>query len=130
MRGEQVQPLESYRLTLLLEPVSFPFFFSLSPKYELFAKYDTAVAETEEKIKEFALMSDDDEPTLKTKLLQSVFATIQRLGFFGILLFASVPNPLFDLAGITCGHFKVPFSRFFGATFIGKACVKATIQVI
>ncbi|GAA5807674.1 hypothetical protein MFLAVUS_001045 [Mucor flavus] len=87
-----------------------------------------ALAETEEKIKEFALMSDDDEPTLKTKLLQSVFATIQRLGFFGILLFASVPNPLFDLAGITCGHFKVPFSRFFGATFIGKACVKATIQ--
>ncbi|GAA5800489.1 hypothetical protein HPULCUR_005920 [Helicostylum pulchrum] len=98
------------------------------------AKYDedkyTVVAETEEKIKEFALMSDDDEPTLKTKLLQSVFAMIQRLGFFGILLFASVPNPLFDLAGITCGHFKVPFSRFFGATFIGKACVKATIQTL
>ncbi|KAI9244649.1 hypothetical protein EDC94DRAFT_437573 [Helicostylum pulchrum] len=89
-----------------------------------------ALAETEEKIKEFALMSDDDEPTLKTKLLQSVFAMIQRLGFFGILLFASVPNPLFDLAGITCGHFKVPFSRFFGATFIGKACVKATIQTL
>ncbi|KAI8078317.1 hypothetical protein BDF21DRAFT_420265 [Thamnidium elegans] len=87
-----------------------------------------AVAETEENIKEFALMSDDDKPTLKTKLLQSVFAMIQRLGFFGILLFASVPNPLFDLAGITCGHFKVPFSRFFGATFIGKACIKATIQ--
>lgn len=54
---------------------------------------------------------------------------MKRLGFFGILLFASIPNPLFDLAGITCGHFLVPFATFFGATFIGKACVKASIQV-
>lgn len=26
-----------------------------------------------------------------------------QVGFFGILACASVPNPLFDLAGITCG---------------------------
>lgn len=58
-----------------------------------------------------------------------VLQMIQKLGFFGIFLFASVPNPLFDLAGITCGHFQVPFSTFFGATFLGKACVKASIQV-
>ncbi|KAG2195486.1 hypothetical protein INT47_012030 [Mucor saturninus] len=57
-----------------------------------------------------------------------VLQMIQKLGFFGIFLFASVPNPLFDLAGITCGHFKIPFSTFFGATFLGKACVKASIQ--
>ena len=35
------------------------------------------------------------------------------------LLLASIPNPLFDLAGITCGHFLVPFWTFFGATLIG-----------
>lgn len=46
----------------------------------------------------------------------------------GILLCASIPNPLFDLAGITCGHFMVPFSTFFGATLIGKAIVKMHIQ--
>ena len=41
---------------------------------------------------------------------------------------ASIPNPLFDLAGITCGHFLVPFWTFFGATLIGKAVVKMHIQ--
>jgi len=32
------------------------------------------------------------------------------------------------LAGITCGHFLVPFWTFFGATLIGKAVVKMHIQ--
>jgi len=41
-----------------------------------------------------------------------------------------IPNPLFDLAGITCGHFLVPFWTFFGATLIGKAIIKMHIQVI
>ncbi|VDM81245.1 unnamed protein product [Strongylus vulgaris] len=73
---------------------------------------------------------------------------ISRVGFPGILLFASIPNPLFDLAGeyslsrfseyfhslllglgITCGHFLVPFWSFFGATLIGKAIVKMHMQV-
>ena len=44
---------------------------------------------------------------------------VQKAGFVGILLCASIPNPLFDLAGITCGHFLVPFTTFFGATLIG-----------
>ena len=54
---------------------------------------------------------------------------VSRVGFFGILLFASIPNPFFDLAGITCGHFLIPFWTFFGATLIGKAVVKMHIQV-
>ncbi|PRP82560.1 hypothetical protein PROFUN_04865 [Planoprotostelium fungivorum] len=58
------------------------------------------------------------------------FSLLENLGFFGILFFASVPNPLFDLAGITCGHFLVPFWTFFGATLIGKAFIKAHIQTI
>ncbi|KAF9895732.1 Vacuolar membrane protease, partial [Lobosporangium transversale] len=41
-----------------------------------------------------------------------------------------IPNPLFDLAGITCGHFLIPFSTFFGATFLGKAVVKSSIQTL
>lgn len=43
--------------------------------------------------------------------------------------FVQVPNPLFDLAGITCGHCLVPFWTFFGATLIGKAVIKMHIQV-
>ncbi len=55
---------------------------------------------------------------------------VERAGFVGILLCASIPNPLFDLAGITCGHFLVPFWTFFGATLIGKAIIKMHIQKI
>ncbi len=47
-------------------------------------------------------------------------------GIIKVLL--QIPNPLFDLAGITCGHFLVPFWTFFGATLIGKAVVKMHIQ--
>ncbi|XP_058979146.1 vacuole membrane protein 1-like [Musca domestica] len=55
---------------------------------------------------------------------------VERIGFLGILACASIPNPLFDLAGITCGHFLVPFWTFFGATLIGKAIVKMHIQKV
>ncbi len=34
------------------------------------------------------------------------------------------------MAGITCGHFSIPFSTFFGATLIGKAIIKVHIQAI
>ena len=44
--------------------------------------------------------------------------------------FFQIPNPLFDLAGITCGHFLVPFWTFFGATLIGKAVIKMHIQKV
>uniref|UniRef100_A0A8C5C095 Vacuole membrane protein 1 n=1 Tax=Gadus morhua TaxID=8049 RepID=A0A8C5C095_GADMO len=58
----------------------------------------------------------------------AVHKLIQQVGFLGILACASIPNPLFDLAGITCGHFLVPFWTFFGATIIGKAVIKMHIQ--
>ncbi|KAL5098601.1 hypothetical protein RYX36_002928 [Vicia faba] len=41
-----------------------------------------------------------------------------------------VPNPLFDLAGIMCGQFGVPFWSFFLATLIGKAIIKTHIQTV
>ncbi|KAL1924605.1 uncharacterized protein VTP21DRAFT_4259 [Calcarisporiella thermophila] len=66
--------------------------------------------------------------TLQDRVMLCVRWVLDRLGFFGILLFASIPNPAFDLAGITCGHFQVPFWTFFGATLLGKAFIKATIQ--
>ncbi|CAI9776823.1 unnamed protein product [Fraxinus pennsylvanica] len=54
----------------------------------------------------------------------------QYLNFFTILVLASVPNPLFDLAGIMCGQFGIPFWEFFLATLIGKAIVKTHIQTV
>jgi len=62
------------------------------------------------------------------KLKVYMHSLVHKVGFFGILAAASIPNPLFDLAGITCGHFLVPFWTFFGATLIGKAVIKMHIQ--
>ncbi|KAJ1512714.1 Vacuolar membrane protease [Coelomomyces lativittatus] len=54
---------------------------------------------------------------------------IHQFGFWSILVFASVPNPLFDLAGIICGSCGIPLSTFFLATFLGKAINKTSLQV-
>ncbi|EPS62724.1 hypothetical protein M569_12063, partial [Genlisea aurea] len=54
----------------------------------------------------------------------------QYLNFFSILLLASIPNPLFDLAGIMSGQFGVGFWEFFLATLIGKAFIKTHIQTL
>ncbi|KAF5206756.1 Vacuole membrane protein kms1 [Thalictrum thalictroides] len=54
----------------------------------------------------------------------------QHLNFFTILVLASVPNPLFDLAGIMCGQFGIPFWKFFLATLTGKAIIKTHIQTV
>lgn len=45
-------------------------------------------------------------------------------------LYFQVPNPLFDLAGIICGQFGIPFWKFFLATMIGKAVIKTHLQSI
>ncbi|XP_065044479.1 vacuole membrane protein KMS1-like isoform X1 [Musa acuminata AAA Group] len=54
----------------------------------------------------------------------------QHLNFLTILVLASVPNPLFDLAGIMCGQFGISFWKFFVATLIGKALIKTHIQTV
>nr|TKR63896.1 hypothetical protein D5086_0000322810 [Populus alba] len=68
--------------------------------------------------------------TLLTAIKHWLLTHSQHLNFFTILVLASVPNPLFDLAGIMCGQFGVPFWKFFAATLIGKAIVKTHIQTI
>lgn len=34
-----------------------------------------------------------------------LFNALKKKAFIVVLLCASIPNPLFDLAGLTCGHF-------------------------
>ncbi|KAH9270957.1 hypothetical protein BASA83_006913 [Batrachochytrium salamandrivorans] len=55
---------------------------------------------------------------------------VTNMGFFGnsALCISKVPNPLFDLAGIICGHFAVPLVRFLVRTMIGKSFIKSSIQ--
>merc|ERR1712110_1080729 len=75
-------------------------------------------------------LEEADTSTLMGKGKAFMHNLVNRVGFFGIMLAASIPNPLFDLAGITCGHFLIPFWTFFGATLIGKAVVKMHIQMV
>uniref|UniRef100_A0A8C7U183 Vacuole membrane protein 1 n=1 Tax=Oncorhynchus mykiss TaxID=8022 RepID=A0A8C7U183_ONCMY len=58
------------------------------------------------------------------ELLPYFMKMVQRVGFFGILVCASITNPMFDLADITW----FPFGPFFGATLIGKSTAKMHIQ--
>ncbi|KAI0233382.1 hypothetical protein L0F63_003177 [Massospora cicadina] len=66
---------------------------------------------------------------VRKRLMLGIYQLLLRTGFFGIFVCASIPNPLFDLAGITCGHFLVPFATFFTAVVLGKGFVKAPLQV-
>ena len=53
---------------------------------------------------------------------------IRRYGFWAVLLLSAYPNAMFDLAGICCGHYMLPFWQFFGGVFIGKALLKVAGQ--
>eukprot|EP00698_Gefionella_okellyi_P016153 TRINITY_DN4604_c0_g1_i1.p1 TRINITY_DN4604_c0_g1~~TRINITY_DN4604_c0_g1_i1.p1 ORF type:complete len:423 (+),score=67.77 TRINITY_DN4604_c0_g1_i1:55-1323(+) len=83
--------------------------------------------QTNEEIDE--LMTSESR-TWRDSLTKFSFSLLQKFGFWGILVFASVPNPLFDLAGLTSGHFLIPFATFFTATLIGKGLIKVTIQSV
>ncbi|KAK4773199.1 hypothetical protein SAY87_028218 [Trapa incisa] len=84
-----------------------------------------------ETMEELEKSSSKDEGIISSclKQIQDWFIRhSQYLNIYTILLLASVPNPLFDLAGIMCGQFGVPFWKFFLATMIGKAIIKTHIQ--
>lgn len=77
--------------------------------------------------------SAENKGFLATRLAQMkrwFLSHAQFMNFFTILILASVPNPLFDLAGIMCGQFGIPFWKFFFATLIGKAIIKTHIQTV
>jgi hypothetical protein len=45
------------------------------------------------------LSEQEGESHFMHKMKQRIFEYIQNYGFVAIMLFASIPNPLFDLAG-------------------------------
>ncbi|CAJ1064617.1 vacuole membrane protein 1-like isoform X1 [Xyrichtys novacula] len=103
----------------------------LPPYFMARAARLSGVDPDDEDYQRFEEMLDDETQSAQdfpSRAKVAVQKLIQRVGFFGILACASIPNPLFDLAGITCGHFLVPFWTFFGATLIGKAVIKMHIQ--
>jgi len=61
--------------------------------------------------------------------VQSFAESHQILAFFGILTLASIPNPLFDCAGIVCGYAMLPAHIFLLATILGKTFIKMSLQI-
>ena len=51
---------------------------------------------------------------------------MRRRGWLILLIFASIPNPLFDLVGVTAGAARIPLWQFYGAVWVGKS-IKSTI---
>jgi len=102
-----------------------PYFMARGARLSGYDPDDEEMAEFEELQR---IKSQGEAMSLMDRAKLAVEGVVERVGFFGILACASIPNPLFDLAGITCGHFLVPFWTFFGATLIGKAVIKMHIQ--
>lgn len=55
---------------------------------------------------------------------------IQRYGFWAVLLLSAWPNMAFDLCGMACGQFLLPFWSFFSAVLVGKAVIKVNLQAL
>ena len=110
-----------------------PYFMARASALSAIENHDTDGGDQDEELVEFENLLEAEKQgaqslNLLDRMRLAVFKVIKKVGFWGILLCASIPNPLFDLAGITCGHFLVKFSTFFGATLIGKAIIKMHIQ--
>ncbi|GAW82709.1 hypothetical protein, conserved [Plasmodium gonderi] len=55
---------------------------------------------------------------------------IKKHGSISVFLLSCWPNVMFDLCGICCGHFLMPFGNFFIPLLLGKAVVKTFFQSI
>jgi membrane protein DedA with SNARE-associated domain len=59
-------------------------------------------------------------------MYQRLQGWMERHGMATVFAFSVVPNPCVDLAGLTAGAAKYPFSKFLLACWMGK-CVKTLI---
>lgn len=102
----------------------------LPPYFVARAARLSEVAPDDEDLNEFHASLQDTSTSILSRMKRGVHMLVHRMGFLGIMLCASIPNPLFDLAGLTCGHFLIPFGTFFGATVLGKAVIKTHLQML
>ena len=55
-----------------------------------------------------------------TRIFQRVQPWMLRRGWIALFVFAFVPNPLFDIAGLAAGAMRMPVWKFLLATWAGK----------
>jgi vacuole membrane protein 1 len=93
------------------------------------ARAASQAGNTAEELEEL-LEGDKESQSRMDKIKLTALSFLKKHAFITVMFAASIPNPLFDLAGLTCGHFQIPFCVFFLSTFIGKAINKVSIQVV
>ena len=63
-------------------------------------------------------------PRWTRRLVERAISVIDRLmdrfGMLTLFVLAAIPNPVFEIAGLTAGAVRMPFGRFMGAVFVGK----------
>jgi len=63
-------------------------------------------------------------PRWTARLVERAISVIDRLmdryGMLTLFVLAVIPNPVFEIAGITAGAVRMPFGRFMGSVFAGK----------
>jgi len=106
------------------------------PPYWL--SYAASVAGTKDddfaEIEELMAQGESEASTstwnLITRMQVWMITFLKESGWWGVFLMSAWPNAAFDLVGICCGHFQMPFWTFLSATTAGKAGVKASCQCI
>jgi len=63
------------------------------------------------------------------KISKRIDQWMKKGGFLTIFVLAAIPNPFFDLAGITAGFINYPLKKFSLATFLGKTIKFVLIAV-
>lgn len=112
-----------------LNTESFTTFF---PKRYALSRAAKIAGETNEEMDEIMDLQTKEASTydIMNRMKKWMIDFLQNHGFWGVLLMSAWPNMAFDLCGICCGHFLMPFWTFFSATFIGKGLIKAPLQAV
>lgn len=55
-----------------------------------------------------------------SRAYQRIQPWMQRRGWVVVIVFAAVPNPLFDVVGLVAGAARIPVWQFLGAAWAGK----------
>ena len=66
---------------------------------------------------------------LAIKITRWMLTLLERHGFLAVVALSSWPNVAFDICGMACGYFMMPFWKFFAATLVGKAGIKVYIYI-
>ena len=73
-------------------------------------------------------------PRWTRRLVERAISLIDRLmdhfGMLTLFVLSVIPNPVFEIAGLTAGAVRMPFGRFMSAVFVGKVLRGITLAFL